>query len=50
MARRLFKAAREPKTFHSIPGAGHNDTVERGGTAYWQAWREFLGRHTGWTP
>jgi len=42
MARRLFERANHPKTFHLIPGAGHNDTYEKGGDAYWQAWRRFL--------
>ena len=42
MARRLFARANEPKTFHLIPGAGHNDTLEYGDGDYWQAWRRFL--------
>jgi hypothetical protein len=42
MARKLFDAANEPKTFHLIAGADHNNTYERGGEAYWQAWREFV--------
>ncbi|MEJ2700492.1 MAG: alpha/beta hydrolase, partial [Desulfuromonadales bacterium] len=42
MARRLFGKAREPKTFHLIPGAGHNDTYEVGGEDYWATWRQFL--------
>lgn len=41
MARELFDAASPPKTFHLIPGADHNNTYERGGEAYWQAWRKF---------
>jgi fermentation-respiration switch protein FrsA (DUF1100 family) len=44
MARRLFQRANEPKTFHLIRGAGHNDTFEVGGEAYWRQWREFLER------
>jgi hypothetical protein len=44
MARRLFDAANEPKTWQLIPGAGHNDTYEVGGEAYWTAWSEFLRR------
>jgi fermentation-respiration switch protein FrsA (DUF1100 family) len=39
---RLFAAAAEPKTFYTIPGAGHNDTYLVGGEAYWQAWEDFL--------
>jgi len=42
MARQLFAAAREPKSFHLIPGANHDTTYEAGGAAYWQAWRDFL--------
>jgi len=42
MARQLFAAAREPKTFHLIPGADHDTTYEAGGQAYWQAWQDFL--------
>jgi fermentation-respiration switch protein FrsA (DUF1100 family) len=42
MARRLFEKANQPKTFHLIPGAGHNDTYEVGGDNYWTVWREFL--------
>ena len=41
MARRLYDAAPEPKTFHPIPGAGHNDTVHAGGEAYIEALRRF---------
>lgn len=41
MARRLYNAAPEPKTFHPIPGAGHNDTVHAGGEAYIEALRRF---------
>jgi fermentation-respiration switch protein FrsA (DUF1100 family) len=40
--RRVFDAAPEPKRFHAIPGASHNDTYVVGGEAYWQALREFL--------
>ena len=40
--KQLFSLAREPKTFHRIAGAGHNDTWTTGGTAYWNAWRAFL--------
>ncbi len=41
MARALFDAANRPKTFHLIPGADHNDTYEKGGETYWQAWKKF---------
>lgn len=40
--RSLFEAAREPKRFHVIPGAGHNDTYLVGGEEYLQALRRFL--------
>ena len=36
----LFRAAREPKTFVPVEGAGHSDAYERGGDAYWNAFRE----------
>ena len=34
--RALFDAAPEPKTWYSIPTAGHNDTYVTGGAAYFQ--------------
>lgn len=40
--RALFAAAAEPKRFHTIVGAGHNDAYYRGGSGYWQALQEFL--------
>ena len=40
--RELFDAANEPKRFHTIPGAGHNDTYLVGGDAYYDAIRGFL--------
>jgi uncharacterized protein len=40
--RRLFAAANEPKTFHLIRGAHHNDTYIVGGDAYFAAWTRFL--------
>jgi len=42
MARRLFAAANEPKRFHLIPGADHNNTYEVGGEEYWQLWYDFI--------
>jgi fermentation-respiration switch protein FrsA (DUF1100 family) len=42
MGRALFEQAPRPKTFYSIPGAGHNDTYAVGGREYWRQWREFL--------
>jgi fermentation-respiration switch protein FrsA (DUF1100 family) len=40
--RRLYEAAKEPKKFFAIDGAGHNDTFFAGGNEYWNAWKEFL--------
>lgn len=34
LGRRLFEAARPPKSFWALPGAGHNDIVEQAGAAY----------------
>jgi uncharacterized protein len=34
MGERLYRLAPEPKRFHRIPGAGHNDTYLVGGKAY----------------
>ncbi len=42
LGRRLFDAAPEPKSFETIPGAGHNDTTEVGGRRYFRRIREFL--------
>ncbi|OHB33587.1 MAG: hypothetical protein A2X84_11875 [Desulfuromonadaceae bacterium GWC2_58_13] len=44
MARQLFDTANEPKIWHLIPGADHNNTYEAGGEAYWTAWSEFLSQ------
>jgi hypothetical protein len=38
----VFDAAPEPKRFHAIRGARHNDTYLVGGEAYWQAFASFL--------
>ncbi len=40
--RRLYEAAPEPKRFHAVDGAGHNDTWVVGGHAYFGAIREFV--------
>jgi fermentation-respiration switch protein FrsA (DUF1100 family) len=40
--RRIFEAAREPKTFYTISGAGHNDTYEVGGQAYFDSMTRFI--------
>lgn len=39
---RLFQAAREPKTFYAIAGAGHNDTYVVGGESYSEALVHFI--------
>lgn len=39
---KMFEAAREPKTFYTIQGAGHNDTYEVGGKGYFKAIARFL--------
>ena len=43
LGRRLFDAAPEPKRFETLPGAGHNDTVEVGGRRYLERIAAFLG-------
>lgn len=42
MGRRLFEAAPEPRRFHKVEGAGHNETEWVGGEAYWNAIDRFL--------
>ncbi len=42
--RRLYEAANEPKEFYPIPGAGHNDTYERGGEEYFVRLSSFWER------
>jgi fermentation-respiration switch protein FrsA (DUF1100 family) len=43
LGRELYEAAPEPKRFHEVVGAGHNETWLVGGTAYFQALSEFVG-------
>ncbi|MBI3803263.1 MAG: alpha/beta hydrolase [Nitrospirae bacterium] len=40
--RMLFAAAREPKQFYTIPGAGHNNTDAVGGAAYFEQIAQFI--------
>jgi hypothetical protein len=40
--RRLFEAAKQPKTFYTVRSAGHNDTYIVGGEAYFAAITRFL--------
>jgi fermentation-respiration switch protein FrsA (DUF1100 family) len=42
MGKKLFENAPEPKTFLSVPGAGHSDSYLVGGESYQLAWRNFL--------
>jgi len=42
LGRALYDAAQEPKRFLEIPGAGHNETAERGGEAYYGAVAAFV--------
>jgi hypothetical protein len=42
LGRRLFEQAPEPKRFHVIEGAGHNDAVDVGGAGYFAAIARFL--------
>lgn len=42
LGRRLYERAPEPKTFETLTGAGHNDTVEVGGPPYFARIRDFL--------
>jgi fermentation-respiration switch protein FrsA (DUF1100 family) len=44
LGRKLFEAAREPKWFWPVPGAGHNDLIEVAGVRYRERLREFYGR------
>jgi fermentation-respiration switch protein FrsA (DUF1100 family) len=41
--RRLYDAAKPPKAFLTIRGAGHNDTYVVGGERYFSRLREFVG-------
>jgi len=40
--RDLFEAAMEPKSFHEVVGAGHNETWIAGGNAYFEAISDFV--------
>jgi len=42
LGRALYEAAPEPKTFSTIRGAGHNDTVQVGRAPYFEKIRAFL--------
>jgi fermentation-respiration switch protein FrsA (DUF1100 family) len=40
--KRIFEIASQPKRFHRIVGASHNDTFVVGGEEYYGALREFI--------
>ncbi|MDH4186630.1 MAG: lysophospholipase [Nitrospira sp.] len=42
LGRQVFEAAKPPKSFYLIEGAGHNNTYQSGGTAYFRRWVEFV--------
>jgi fermentation-respiration switch protein FrsA (DUF1100 family) len=42
LGRRLFESAPDPKAFELLRGAGHNDTVAVGGSAYFERIGRFL--------
>jgi uncharacterized protein len=42
--RKVFEAAREPKEFYTIRGAGHNDTYIAGGEPYFAFLKQFIER------
>ncbi len=46
MAEQLFQGARDPKRFHAVRGAIHNDVYKRGGAAYFNALSEFIADPT----
>jgi hypothetical protein len=46
MARRLYEAAPEPKSFFPVEGAGHDDIVDIGGEPYLEKLRTFLASET----
>ena len=43
----LFAAAAEPKEWHPVPRAGHNDVARYGGFRYFLTLSRFLGRYVG---
>ena len=50
MSKELFDAAKGPKCFYTIGGAGHNDTYHVGGPAYFEALRDFVNEVIGERP
>ncbi|MBI4306536.1 MAG: alpha/beta hydrolase [Chloroflexi bacterium] len=45
LGREVFDAAREPKVWYPVAGAGHNDMVVTGGAAYLDALGVFVRQH-----
>jgi len=41
LAKRLYAAAQEPKSFWVVEGAGHNDILEQAGPAYRERLQSF---------
>jgi fermentation-respiration switch protein FrsA (DUF1100 family) len=46
LGRELFEAASEPKRFHEVVGAGHNETWLVGGDSYFGALGDFIAEST----
>ena len=44
LGRQLFEAAGEPKEWHTVEGAGHNDLLNVAGAEYWKTIEQFLAR------
>jgi len=42
LGRELFEAAADPKRFHEVVGAGHNETWLVGGSGYFEALSQFI--------
>jgi fermentation-respiration switch protein FrsA (DUF1100 family) len=45
MGRRLYEASPDPREWYEIRGAGHNDMVWTGGSAYFERLADFVRRH-----
>jgi fermentation-respiration switch protein FrsA (DUF1100 family) len=46
LGRDLFDAASEPKKFHEVVGAGHNETWLVGGNSYFSSLADFIAEAT----
>lgn len=42
LGQKLYRLGAEPKTFHTVTGAGHNDLYEVGGQSYFRVLRSFI--------